>query len=303
MCIAILNTKGTTLKKKTLRNCWENNGDGAGILYINNDNKLETFKELKDFSNFYKNYSRIKKEFGKRNMLLHFRISTHGKVNETNCHPFLVNEDVGFVHNGMIHNVPTSEEYSDTYMFNETILKRLEKDFINNSAITILLEDFIGGGNKLIILNSNDEFLIVNEKAGHWNLGCWFSNDSYRQVNSWVDFGGVKKQKGSTLSPYSYNSWNYWGSNNYNDGYDYGHYYDAKHICQGCDTKLYGEREIERKLCNWCVTEMEEELADSYGVSQCEADPHCDGDGIYREDIHAHVCSQCFDALIQEYGA
>ncbi len=50
MCIAILNTKQTTLKKQLLRNCWENNGDGAGILYINNDNKLEFFKEMNNFA-------------------------------------------------------------------------------------------------------------------------------------------------------------------------------------------------------------------------------------------------------------
>lgn len=247
MCIAILNTRETTLKKQLLRNCWENNGDGAGILYIDNNKSLKTIKEMTNFDRFYDNYLDVKRKYGKRNIVLHFRISTHGRINETNCHPFIVDSSVGFVHNGMIWDVPSSKEFSDTYMFNETILKKLKPGFDQDDVILDMLELYIGTGSKLIFLNKENEFSIVNEKAGHWNLGCWFSNSSYQQVNTWVDYGGVKKQKtqiGFTPKTYEVKQQNnYWSrAEEHEEGV----------FCDVCDCKLYGMSELDKGLCLTC---------------------------------------------------
>jgi predicted glutamine amidotransferase len=287
MCIAILNTKGTTLKKDILRNCWENNGDGAGLLYITDDKKLETFKEMKSFDSFYDKYIEVRKKYGKRNIVLHFRISTHGKINETNCHPFLVDDNVGFVHNGMIYSVPTSTDYSDTYMFNELILKNLKQGFENEDAILDMLADYIGNGSKLIFLNKNNEWSIVNESAGHWHLGCWFSNTSYKQVNNWYDFGGVKKYKstsnyGATKTTYREESPKgyLWSSDSLEDCQ-----------CGSCDMVLYGVKEMEDGLCAWC---KEEELAMA-SVSDCEV---CEvKEGKFNVNWNAHICTDCTDKL------
>jgi predicted glutamine amidotransferase len=194
MCIIIVNTPKATLAKQTLRNCWENNGDGAGMLFIDS-NGLNTYKELTSFKNFYNEYMRIRKEHTKTNIVLHFRISTHGKVNETNCHPFMVDEHIGFAHNGMIYDMPHSQDYSDTWMFNEHIMKNMKAGFEYNDVVLDMLESFIGAGNKLAFLNDKNEFFIVNEKQGHWSNGCWFSNSSYKQVNNWVDYGGTRRAK------------------------------------------------------------------------------------------------------------
>jgi len=220
MCIAILNTKGTTLKKQILSNCWENNGDGAGILYINDENKMEAFKTLDSFDDFYSNYIDIKRTYGSRkNMLLHFRISTHGVINEENCHPFIVDENVGFIHNGMISEVPDSIQYSDTNMLNRTLLQKLSPGFEQDDDVLEFLGSMIGLGNKLVFLNSDNEWSIVNEEAGHWNLNCWFSNDSYKQVNDWYDFGGVKKKKGKVGFTPAYSHRDF-----YSDAWDDGGY-------------------------------------------------------------------------------
>jgi hypothetical protein len=204
MCIAILNqSKAKALTKKTLKNCWENNGDGAGFIFIK-EGKLETFKEMKDFNNFNKKYQEARKSGS--NIVLHFRISTHGKINETNCHPFKVNEELAFVHNGIISDVPYSKEFSDTFMFNEHILQTLPNEFLNSTGIIELLRTFIGDYNKLVFLNVEDKFTIVNEEAGHWFEDNWFSNSSYKQVNDWYDYGGTKMKKSSFGSSWSYNS-------------------------------------------------------------------------------------------------
>lgn len=311
MCIAILNTKGTTLKKEILRNCWENNGDGAGILYINNDRKLSVFKEMSSFDNFYNNYSEIKSKYGKRNIVLHFRISTHGKVNETNCHPFLVDDSIGFVHNGMIYDVPTSTEFSDTYMFNQTILKNLREGFEYNETILDMLDSFIGSGSKLVFLNDNDDWFIVNEKAGHWHLGCWFSNTSYKQVNSWVDYGGIKKSKVGYNT--SYWTQGTWGSpyGSFGDDYVPGVIKDFKTdredaFCTTCDCRLYGVNELKNGVCNWCTEIANEEIdleeqeaiaIETYGIGDCELCEDKSKVAIMRDAFNTWVCRDCFREL------
>jgi hypothetical protein len=303
MCIAILNTKGVTLKKELLKNCWENNTDGAGMLYTK-DGQMQVFKEMKSFDTFYKEYSRVRKQLTKNNIVLHFRISTHGKVNKTNCHPFLVSETLGFVHNGMIYDVPTSKDYSDTYMFNEEVLKNLKDDFEYNETMLDMLESFIGLGSKLVFLNSNDDFAIVNESAGHWNLNCWFSNSSYKQVNSWVDYGGTKVNKslfgfgsyspGKTYSsPGTSSGANKSSLDLYDDWKQEGQQY-----CECCDINLYGINEINRGVCEWC---NEEQIAlsenrDPEYMDVCESCmTHY---GKYNSHFQTYVCTDCTDTLL-----
>ena len=184
------------LTKETLNNCWLNNDDGAGFLYVQ-DGKLKAFKEMKNFDRFFNKYMSIKKSCPESNIVLHFRISTHGVVNKTNCHPFFVNSDLGFVHNGVIYGVKEDSRFSDTYMFNKTILKNLPASFEQNETIMSLIADFIGTGSKLAFLDSSNHYYLVNEEKGHWHDGCWFSNHSYEYVSSYVDYGGTKVYRGS----------------------------------------------------------------------------------------------------------
>jgi predicted glutamine amidotransferase len=299
MCIAILNTKSVTLKRELLNNCWKNNGDGAGILYAK-DGQMQVFKEMKSFDNFYAEYLRVRKEVSKQNIVLHFRISTHGKVNETNCHPFLVSDQLGFVHNGMIYDVPTSPDYSDTYMFNEEILKDLKDGFEYNETILDMLESYIGAGSKLLFLNSDDECFIVNEKAGHWNMNCWFSNSSYKQVNDWVDYGGKKVKKSSM----GYGSYNTYGSyKTYNSpgtssdisksSFGFHNDWHDQHTCEACDINLYGINEINRGMCDWCYEEQTA-IAENREPEDLDICENClTNYGKFDNNFQAHVCSDC----------
>ena len=282
MCIAILNTKGATLKKEALGNCWLNNGDGAGILYIDNG-VMKTSKELKSFEVFYETYTHIKKSFGKNNILIHFRISTHGLVNESNCHPFLVDDNIGFIHNGMIYNVEDSKEHSDTYMFNENILKNLKPGFEHKPDIMDMIADFIGVGSKLVFLNAKDEYCIVNEKAGHWYMGCWFSNRSYEKVNNYVDYGGIKKYK-----PYSKVSddWARGGQSWYSADTEY---------CDYCATKLYSTQEKKEYQCVSCRISKAEKINQQILLTQHNIDTPM------FEDERIGTCSCCQEVEYEEH--
>ena len=58
--------------------------------------------------------------------IVHFRIGTHGTSNGIyNVHPFYVDKNLVFAHNGMIHKVDDCKKRSDTRVFNDTFLKPL----------------------------------------------------------------------------------------------------------------------------------------------------------------------------------
>jgi predicted glutamine amidotransferase len=295
MCIAILNPNNVTLKKKVLKTCWENNTDGAGMLYLA-DGKLTTHKEMSNFDSFYDHYANVRKQYKSSQVVIHFRISTHGKVNLTNCHPFIVNDDWGFVHNGIISAAPKNEEFSDTYMFNREILQKLPTDWIHNDAIYDLVQDYIGSS-KLLFLNQNNEAFIVNEDWGVWDLGCWFSNTTYK-ASRYYDYGGTKVYKGtstaaSTITPTtSTGRWNSWDDDDlesWNDSFDY-KWNDA--------TKKYDrvtiEKEEEFTSNPW---DKKDELTYDDQCESCMDHKECRYDYGYE----CSVCKECADSIHQPF--
>lgn len=188
MCIAILNKRnGGTLSPTTIYNSWENNDMGAGLLW-NSEGKLNLFKTY-DYDEFYDKYMQLRQDEAVDNIVLHFRISTSGYKGIHNLHPFMVNANLGFVHNGVISGLG-NQDYSDTYQFND-ILKGFNHDFVSCQTTKAFIEEYIGHS-KLVFLRSNGEYDIFNEDLGHWKDDNWYSNDSYKAVNSWV-YAGTKK--------------------------------------------------------------------------------------------------------------
>jgi len=253
MCIIILNTKGL-IPKTTLQACAINNPDGAGMMHAYKG-KLETFKELKSFDLFYEYYSNVRKSF-KGNIALHFRIKTHGTVSEKNIHPFFINRNLAFMHNGIL-DVEDYEktELSDTQLFNERILKRLPKDFLRNKAIMELIETSIGY-NKLLFLNNLNEYTIINEKAGLWREGNWYSNYSYLAETSF-NFDDYECESCGKILFSDYEI---------EEGFCTECLSKYNQTCQNCDEILTSDYEIETGYCEECLNTWKEYLPKSYGV-------------------------------------
>lgn len=188
MCIAILNNRNK-LKKEYLNNCWENNPEGAGLLY-NNKGKLTVFKSYNK-KEFIKKYSKVREEINGK-IVLHFRIATSGYEPYVNLHPFLVNESLGFVHNGIISGLGDNQ-YSDTFYLNET-LKKFNHKFLECEATEELICGRINSS-KLIFLDNQENHKIINEHLGVWDDGDWFSNESYKSNLNFYFFGNQKVAK------------------------------------------------------------------------------------------------------------
>ena len=202
MCIAVLQTPGSTISDRHLKNCFDNNPDGCGFAYIQTDHiertRLKVYKTM-DYDTFLRKYKRALSNNLDSPFLIHFRVATHGTVDTFNCHPFFINKEVAFIHNGIIGGVGTDPIKSDTQMFNDKVLKKLPKDFYKREEYKLLIEKFITGS-KLLTLDINGYVTIFNEASGQWKDGVWFSNTSYSYAKTVTSFT-YKGQGAKTYYP------------------------------------------------------------------------------------------------------
>ena len=202
MCIAVYKPEGKVLSLATLKECYTSNPDGAGFMYAENK-KLHIEKGFFSFQTFYDAF----KKHENKQAVIHFRIKTHGKIDTANCHPFAVNNAIGFVHNGVISGYGDAD-FSDTVRFNEKILRPLVSKWGNlalfQDPIIELLEGRIGYS-KLVFLDRHGNHKIMNEHKGVWDDGVWFSNDSYKPyvapVTNWYDTKFDWKKNVTTIKP------------------------------------------------------------------------------------------------------
>lgn len=188
MCLLIAQQKNSAISKKILKKGYENNPNGAGIAHI--QNQKIAIEKFFSFEEFYTRYSQIQN----KQMIIHFRLATSGKIDATNCHPFVVNENLCFAHNGVFGNIDIPEkdrQYSDTYIFNRDILQKLPPDFLQNKAIESLILEFLGTS-KLVFMDATGNFTIYNHQLGNTDdKGNWFSNRTY-ESNHFSFFSSAK---------------------------------------------------------------------------------------------------------------
>jgi len=119
--------------------------------------------------------------------LFHSRWTTHGSTNLDNCHPFMVGDDprTMVAHNGVLPaDVQPGEgdPRSDTRIAAEEFLPRMGSLHLRRNRLRV--ERWMTSANKMVVLSIDRRFrqpaYILNEKAGIWDGGIWYSNDSYQ---------------------------------------------------------------------------------------------------------------------------
>lgn len=209
MCIIAIIPENNKIDKKTLETMGKNNSDGFGIAYIDKkDNKIKVHKTM-DINNYIKEALKIQKEHSKTSpIMIHCRIKTSGKRNIENCHPFKVNRNTVFAHNGIIDFVDDSNpEFSDTRMFNATYLKYMGDRWLDDKVMVNHLENQLGTFNKLSFLTTSkklkNKYYILNENNGNWDNGIWYSNTTYKKYISYP-----YKTKQFSLDDWGYKNYN-----------------------------------------------------------------------------------------------
>lgn len=192
MCIICVKKKGLELPdKKTLENMWDNNPHGAGIALAANDTVYiqKGFLDKGIFLGFLEEIREQVKDFS---LLLHFRIATHGGINQECTHPFPIAQDenlkkvqletnLAVAHNGII-KIDTDDGLSDTMTYISKVLYNLQlayDDFYKHPKVLKAIESSIHGS-KMAFLDKSGEIYTV----GKWieKDGILYSNDSYEEI-------------------------------------------------------------------------------------------------------------------------
>ena len=195
MCIAVYKPATSTITKTMFRNMWQRNPDGAGLCYRTKTRRVIIKKGFLQFSHFWTQYQKVK---GKE-LLIHFRLATHGEHSESNTHPFPVGKNGALIHNGILSGDFFKEKVrSDTRILCEDILTPLLGS--RRHAPTHLrptLEAILGDYNKALLM-LEDTVVIHGEDKGEWYGGCFFSNHGYKKIltTTW-------QQKAGKYEPFS----------------------------------------------------------------------------------------------------
>lgn len=188
MCIAIVKPLGTRIPSKSiLRKCWDNNPDGAGLMY-NDGNNVVIHKGFTKFKGFYKFLKALDRnvDLTDKDLVLHFRIATSGGVSRECTHPFPVTKDLdemrkldnicryGFAHNGIIDGYG-SKDFSDTMEYVKDVVSSINNIENNEALLDALAREH---ASKFALL-TKDNF----EIGGTWiyDEDCYFSNTSYKE--------------------------------------------------------------------------------------------------------------------------
>jgi hypothetical protein len=203
MCIiAMIPTKAQRPGLDILEQCWRSNPDGAGLMYPNQErNILVVDKGHMTLTALKEAWAKVPEGVP---VCVHFRIKTHGPKDPANTHPHVVHPDeVAIVHNGILPiGAPANSPESDTARFARLVLSNFPKTWWKNDAMVHLVEEYMGRGNKMIAMNASGSFRILNESAGTWEQGVWFSNQTFRVSRSYQG------------------SYGYSRSNTWSEGYD-----------------------------------------------------------------------------------
>lgn len=137
--------------------------------------------------------------------LFHSRFTTDGVSAIDNCHPFYVGADRRTVlaHNGILPNnvrPKKGDRRSDTRIAAERYIPSLGS--LRHRSTRLKVERWMGDWNKIAILSVNPKYreraYLLNEEAGTWVKGIWYSNDGYLPYVSthlgggWSVGGGVR---------------------------------------------------------------------------------------------------------------
>jgi len=300
MCIIAAIPTGVTISKETLNRCWVNNPHGGGFVCTDGAQVL-IYKEMKSFENYWASFEAARNKYPDSSFICHFRISTHGKINEENCHPFFVTGKIAFCHNGIISNAPTSKDCSDTVMFNETILKNLPDGFLENIATLALVKQYIGYGSKLAFITHDNRTIFVNESAGVWDAGIWYSNTGYKESN-YFDMGGER------VSYYPSNGKQ--GNLSYPTGGYPPNYSDRKNAKKQAKNGLKnGAKQVKDLIDGISDKNVRvfggQELVDSYNFNVIERYKKpcnfCDAPLSTYAEKDAGICIKCADKYATEY--
>ena len=227
MCVIIYKPVEKYISDRRLREAHAANPDGCGIMWAAMGG-LRFKRGLWDFSTFLREFNKCYRDYGDRDYIIHFRTASASDIGLEYCHPFFVNPGLAFMQNGNLYEFtdyfPGREKdgNSDVQRFNEEILQRTPNCLDEN--FRQILERYASEClSKFVFLDNQGGIEIINESAGEWRKGIWYSN------------GGIE----------NYIGYGYSGAYYYNPG-------DIRHKGGLMNVEMLGEHKRKWSQCEIC---------------------------------------------------
>lgn len=179
MCVIALVKPSESLDIGDFNLMWNTNPHGGGIMFAH-EGEIKIGKTL-DKEEMWEMYNEAK-ALTNNPIGVHFRISTSGKIDLPNCHPFYVNPNVGLMHNGMLPvTVPKKSPINDTQIFINEYLGDIDLKLSNNPLLTYLGRS-IGRGNKFLLMDNEGNYELINPSEWVEDKGLFLSNIDYKFI-------------------------------------------------------------------------------------------------------------------------
>ena len=194
MCVIIHRLPNIIIPAEKIEAACTVNSDGFGLA-VADRGRIELIKELNPDGNDPERVLKLLEETKELPVLLHLRFKTVGKINEANCHPFTVDThaddglDLVMCHNGTMNQFNiTGNDFSDSYMFNEMILKPMVErslcspdvepdNLLDDEFIQLVLNEFVPSSSIVSLFDGNGKSLHIHESQGFEHEGWWSSNN------------------------------------------------------------------------------------------------------------------------------
>lgn len=199
MCIIVAKKIGADVPDfDILRNCFENNPDGAGFMYLNpKTKKVQIYKGFMEFEKLQEKLKAVYNELGNTKnipFVYHFRIGTSGGNLAENTHPYPLGRNIdnykkldfacniGVAHNGVISKYTpkgkNKRKMNDTQLY---IYKKMYKYSFMSKYKTNKVKEMIKKetGSKFAILDTTGEIELVGDFNEKNNI--FYSNYSYQK--------------------------------------------------------------------------------------------------------------------------
>jgi len=251
MCIILYKPANANFPAiSTIKTCFENNPDGAGLLIFENQ-KAKIEKGLMTFNDLKKALKRNKLN-NDSHFAIHFRIATSGKVNQKNCHPFPISSNEkalqklngvtsqAIMHNGVIGK--GEGNLSDTQVFTRDTLNLLSPYF-HDECIRDHIENLLGSDRMLIF--SDGKIYLLN----HWIIdqGIYYSNDSF-------EYKYIPFRRKISLDKKENDYFDYLDYIEEIKDDDFAEYLTEGNskICEYCSTEMYNSGNSDMLICSKC---------------------------------------------------
>lgn len=164
MCVIIYVPKGVELPSiEELKAACTRNHHGCGFV-----SESDNYKSL-HFSTFMR---RLAKRRIDENVIIHFRLATHGSVKVNNCHPFYKG-GFWFAHNGVLPIVSENDKTDSQICFERYIYPTIKKYGWGSDKHIEVMKKWTAYGSKFAMMHKGE---VLTSGDFIERNGCYYSN-------------------------------------------------------------------------------------------------------------------------------